>query len=121
MTQMKENEAIVQKNNEFLNNLFYSNEPVTRDEYVSNLRSTLYNSNKYYIVQLLVINKIIYICMKLMETCTDIDLTMSCIESNEYELQDLHYGFEKALQKFINKEVGKLLNFNQKICEQYIQ
>lgn len=39
MTQMKENEAIIQKNNVFLNNLFYSNEPVTRDEYVSNLRS----------------------------------------------------------------------------------
>lgn len=39
MTQMKENEAIIQKNNVFLNNLFYSNEPVTRDEYVSNLSS----------------------------------------------------------------------------------
>lgn len=50
--------------------------------------------------------------MKLMETCSDIDLTMSCIESNEYELQDLHYSFEKALQKFTNKEVGVLLNFN---------
>ncbi|KAL4089566.1 hypothetical protein QTP88_024583 [Uroleucon formosanum] len=73
MTQMKENEAIIQKNNVFLNNLFYSNEPVTRDEY-------------------------------LMETCSDIDLTMSCIESNEYEIQDLHYRFEKALQKFTNKE-----------------
>jgi len=59
--------------------------------------------------------------MKLMETCTDIDLTMSCIESNEYELQDLHYGFEKALQKLIDKEVGILLIFNQSICEQYMQ
>ncbi|XP_022160904.1 uncharacterized protein LOC111027007 isoform X2 [Myzus persicae] len=73
MTQMNENVAIVQKNNEFLNSLFYSNEPVTRDEYR-------------------------------IETCTDIDLTMSCIESNEYELQDLHYEFEKALEKFTNKE-----------------
>jgi len=40
MTQMKENEVIVQKNSEFLNSLFYSNEPVTRDEYVSYLCST---------------------------------------------------------------------------------
>jgi len=39
MTQMNENVAIVQTNNEFLNSLFYSNEPVTRDEYVSCLCS----------------------------------------------------------------------------------
>lgn len=49
--------------------------------------------------------KIIFVCMKRLETCTDIDLTLSCIESNEYELQDLHYEFEKALEKFTNKEV----------------
>lgn len=112
ITKINENEAIVQTNNEFLSNLFYSNEPVTRDEYVSNLHSMSYNSNKYYITQLLVINTIIYVCMKLMETCTSIDLAMSSIESNEYELQDLHYGFEKALQKFINKEVGNNI-FNE--------
>lgn len=76
MAQMNENEVIVQKNNEFLDNLFYSNEPVTRDGFW-------------------------------METCTDMDLTMSCIESNEYELQNLsnqHYGFVKALKNFTNKE-----------------
>jgi len=50
--------------------------------------------------------KIIYVCMKRMETCTDIDLTLNYIESNEYELQDLHYEFEKALEKFTNKEVS---------------
>jgi len=43
--------------------------------------------------------------MKRIETCTDIDLTLSCIESNEYELQDLHYEFEKVLEKLTNKEV----------------
>lgn len=32
MAQMHENEEIVQQNNEFLDNLFYSNEPVTRDD-----------------------------------------------------------------------------------------
>ncbi|XP_026806114.1 uncharacterized protein LOC113549140 isoform X2 [Rhopalosiphum maidis] len=76
MAQMNENEIIVQKNNEFLDDLFYSNEPVTRDGYW-------------------------------IETCTDIDLKMSCIESNEYELQDLsnqHYDFKKALEKCTNKE-----------------
>jgi len=49
-----------------------------------------------------------YVCKKWIETCTDIDLKMSCIESNEYELQDLsnqHNDFEKALEKFTNKEV----------------
>lgn len=49
--------------------------------------------------------KIIFVCMKRIETCTDIDLTLSCIESNEYELQDLHYEFEKVLEKLTNKEV----------------
>jgi len=41
MAQMNENETIIQKNNEFLNNLFYSNEPVTRDGYVSYLYSII--------------------------------------------------------------------------------
>ncbi|XP_025200350.1 uncharacterized protein LOC112598178 isoform X3 [Melanaphis sacchari] len=80
MAQMNENEVIVKKNNEFLNELFYSNEPVTRDEY------------------------------KWIETCSDIDLKMSCIESNEYELQDLsnqNYELEKALEKFTKKEEDK--------------
>ncbi|XP_025200349.1 uncharacterized protein LOC112598178 isoform X2 [Melanaphis sacchari] len=79
MAQMNENEVIVKKNNEFLNELFYSNEPVTRDEYW-------------------------------IETCSDIDLKMSCIESNEYELQDLsnqNYELEKALEKFTKKEEDK--------------
>lgn len=65
-----------------------------------------YISSKYivYSALFLVIYNM-FVCLKRIETCTDIDLTMSCIESNEYELQDLHYGFEKALEKFTNKEV----------------
>ncbi|KAE9540095.1 hypothetical protein AGLY_005347 [Aphis glycines] len=83
MVQMNENEVIVQKNNEFLNDLFYSNEPVTRDGY------------------------------KWIETCSDIDLKMSCIESNEYELQDLsnqHHDIKKALEEFTNKEDKEIIN-----------
>lgn len=57
---------------------------------------------------LLIINKITYFCKKWIETCSDIDLKMSCIESNEYELQDLsnqHHDIKKALEEFTNKEV----------------
>lgn len=35
MAQLNECEAIVQKNNQLLDNLFYTNEPVTKDGYVS--------------------------------------------------------------------------------------
>lgn len=37
MAQLNECEIIVQKNNQLLDNLFYTNEPVTKDGYVSYL------------------------------------------------------------------------------------
>lgn len=39
MAQLNECEVIVQKNNRLLDNLFYTNEPVTKDGYVSYLVS----------------------------------------------------------------------------------
>lgn len=35
MTQLNECEVIVQTNNDFLDDLFYTDEPVTKDDYVS--------------------------------------------------------------------------------------
>lgn len=54
----------------------------------------------------------VYVCKKWVEACTDIDLKISFIGTQESELQELsnqHFGLTKALEKFTDKEVYFIL------------
>jgi len=76
MAQLNECEAIVQKNSQLLDNLLYTNEPVTKDGY------------------------------GWIQPCTDTDLKTNIISNQECELQDLsnqNSGLQKILNRF-NKE-----------------
>lgn len=97
ITQMNECGAIMEKNNQLLDNLFYTEEPVTKDGYVS-----------YLLIRYMFNSKIIYVFKRWMQQCTNTDLKMSIISRQECELQDLsnqNAGLKKILEKF-NKVIN---------------